>query len=101
MSYVKEILSHSFVKNIKSNMWQNVLEILVNEIKKHGLPLMMMSVAIYFFYNQFNQLRSEIDACNERIIDIYRNDHIEMKDVISKNTAAINSLNKSKLHEEK
>lgn len=65
---------------------------LIDQLKRHGLPFILMAMAVLFFYDQFNELRREVDECNDQIIELYSKDHNEMIKVISENTQAIRYL---------
>ncbi|MEO1413426.1 MAG: hypothetical protein AAFW73_26340 [Bacteroidota bacterium] len=58
---------------------------LIDQVKRQGLSFVMLLVFSYFSYEKWN-------TCNETLIEIYREERIEMMRVIEDNTKAFEIL---------
>lgn len=65
---------------------------LTEQLRLHGLSFVLMAMAIWYFQNQNHEITRDLKACNETIISEYKNDRIQMLEVISNNTAALHQL---------
>ena len=82
--------------SIKANIAKAIFE----EVKRQGLPFMMLLGGLYYLYtlNQANSkqitgLQSEVKACNEQLIEYYKTDKAKLTDVLTKNTKVLEDTN--------
>lgn len=78
----------------------------INElVKSQGLSVvLMMAVSAWFAYDsynyrmkmeaQYNELQTEVRSCNDRIIEIYREERETMLQTIDKNTTVLDRIEK-------
>lgn len=78
----------------------NIAKAIFDEVKRQGLPFMMLLGGLYYLYtlNQANAtqitgLQTEIKACNDQLIEYYKNDKAELTDVLNKNTKVLEETN--------
>lgn len=72
---------------------------IMNQVKRYGAVFVLLLIAVWYFYKEdekqdlkIEALHIEIKQCNERVIQMYQDDHTKMLDVISKNTQAFEKL---------
>jgi hypothetical protein len=75
-------------------------EDIFNLIKQQGFAFVLMSIMVWFLYNEQLEMKREIKSCNDSIIDLYRNDHIQMRDIIQSNTDLIEHITSKKSKKE-
>lgn len=63
-----------------------------DELKKQGFSIVLMGFALWFVISENKDIRSEIKDCNAEIVEIYRRDHILMREIILNNTEAVQEL---------
>lgn len=64
----------------------------LNQAKVHGAVFVAMLFIIVYFYVENTRIRTEIRACNDSLIDMYRTDREQLLDVINNNTRALDII---------
>ncbi len=72
----------------KSNWYQLVLQ----QIQKHGTAFMAVALMAYIFYTQGQISNEKSDACNEQLIEVYKESQERMILVIEHNSFALDRL---------
>ncbi len=78
------------MKNLLTAEMQTTL---IDMLKKQGLSFLLLGVAVYFFYGQYNVLSDKINDCNQAIIDHYERENEKLYEVIERNTMALDRIN--------
>lgn len=68
------------------------LEFLLEQLKTHGLPILLLSIAVWYFYNEVKSMQQEIRICNENLIQMYQTNNNKMIEVIGNNTQALDRI---------
>lgn len=77
-------------------MPSEIYDYIKKQVMRHGLPFAMLCIAVYYFHGQLTDVKEQMNTCNEQLINMYKNDHAEMRDVILNNTQAIEKLTSRK-----
>lgn len=77
---------------MKELILKTALPWLVDSMKKQGFSWVLTALAVWFFYNQTQQMQAKIDLCNDTIIDLYKEDRKELLKVIQSNTFALENI---------
>lgn len=75
-----------------STMTDTVLNYLADQARQHGLSVVLLGLAVWYFQGETTKLANEIKACNQTIIDVYRTDRLRNMEVISNNTKALEEI---------
>jgi hypothetical protein len=75
-----------------SNFISDFLRWAIEQIRKHGLPIVLFAAAVYYFYTEVREMKLEIRACNDALIETYRVNQVQMLDVINNNTRALQAV---------
>ena len=70
------------------NLWSFLLQV----ITKQGLSFVLLAAMAFYFQNQTEALQDKTDQCNERIIEMYKEQSEENRKVIRENTEAIRNF---------
>lgn len=73
-------------------MSEKILAYLAEQARMHGLSFVLLGAAVWYFHGENMKMSSEIRACNQSIIDMYRNDRIQLQEIISNNTKALEEI---------
>lgn len=65
---------------------------LMEALKKQGLSFLILGAVVIYFHNELNDVRKEVKLCNDTIVEIYSKKTDELKDVIIRNTEALNKI---------
>ena len=68
------------------------MKYLLEQLRFHGLSFVLLGLAVWYFYTVNSQLQQDIKDCNEKIIEIYSNQQMQFREVIQKNTIALDKL---------
>lgn len=67
----------------------SILTYLAEQLRMHGLSFLLLGVAVWYFHGENLKMKSEIKACNDALIEMYRSDRSELLEVVRNNTAAL------------
>jgi len=73
-------------------MTQRVIDYFTNYLLKQGPTIVLLACAVWYFSSENRQMSEEIRACNQSIIDMYRTDRIQLQEIISNNTRALQEI---------
>lgn len=65
---------------------------ITEQIRLHGMTIVLLAVAVWYFEGQNKVLREEIRDCNQSLIAEYKVDRAQTLQIISNNTAALNQI---------
>ena len=68
------------------------LDYLMEQIRIHGLTIVLLALAVWYFEAQNNILKEEIRDCNQTMISEYKVERAQTLQIISNNTAALNQI---------
>ena len=66
---------------------------LIELIEKQGFSVVLMSIMVYYLWSEQKIMQNDIKNCNDAIIELYRNDHANMREVIQQAARAMESCN--------
>ena len=69
-------------------MMTEIYKYSLDQLKKHGLPMIMLAIAVLYFHNRQVALEAKIESCNDEIIEIYKEREERIIAVIQANTMA-------------
>lgn len=58
-------------------------------LRKHGLPMFLFALASWYFWSENQEIKAQIRACNDSLIETYRVNQVQLLDVINNNTRAL------------
>jgi hypothetical protein len=61
-------------------------------LKKQGLSFLILGGVVFYFYGELKEVRREVKNCQATIVEIYQIKNDELKDVIIRNTEALNKI---------
>jgi hypothetical protein len=64
-------------------------------LKKQGVSFLLLGIAVWYFYLENNDLRSEVKSIQADVIKSYQNDNAEMRKVIERNTIVMEAILKN------
>lgn len=73
----------------KASAFELLQQFLMDQLRKHGLPLFLFAVATWYFWGENVEMKAQIRACNDSLIETYRVNQIQLLDVINNNTRAL------------
>lgn len=71
---------------------KGLMNFLVNVLAKQGISFLLLGVMAYYFQTQTIALQEKTETCNEKIIEMYREQSKENREVIRQNTEAIRNF---------
>lgn len=81
-------------QNYWANLFYSLLYHTLERVKIHGLPYLIIIMFAYYLYNKVSKLELEVHQCNSDMIDLYRKDQQDTRDVIQANTEVLKDLRK-------
>ena len=76
-----------------------LMSILFEQLKNQGFSLILLCIAVFFFYNEhqrsyaeYRRLEDKVDTCNAEMVEMLRTDRDDLKEVIRMNTEAFNKI---------
>ena len=76
----------------KAGVIQWLSQYLMDQLRAHGINLFLLAIAVWYFQNENTEMKAEIRACNDALIETYRVNQIQMLDVINNNTRALQDV---------
>lgn len=76
----------------KLSIFQWLSQYLMDQLRTHGINLFLLAIAVWYFQNENMEMKAEIRACNDALIETYRVNQIQMLDVINNNTRALQAV---------
>jgi len=73
----------------KKNDMGKVWSVLFQQISNQGLSFILLATMVYYFQTETAHLQDRIDQCNERVITLIQDENQHNREVIKKNTKAI------------
>ena len=64
------------------------------QLKTHGLPFVLLALAVTWFNEKNKQLDAKLDICNQAIIKAYQENQTKMIEVIERNSSAFKALDR-------
>jgi len=71
---------------------ENIQTFVVEQLKRHGLPMLFLSVAVWYFEAKVQELERLNRACNDLVFKAYVEDRAKLIEALVNNTAALNNL---------
>lgn len=71
-------------------------EVLIDQVKRQGFSVIILCVAIWFFYERDKGHEKKIEDCQNEIVQVYRVDHSEMRELLAKCIEVIEESNECK-----
>ncbi len=68
------------------------INFITNQAKLHGLPIILLLLGVYYFHGENIRMRSEIRSCNDSLVQMYRDDRVQMMQIINNNTEALQRI---------
>lgn len=65
---------------------------MMEQLRTHGINLFLLAIAVWYFQNENMQIKAEIRACNDALIETYKSNQRQMLDVINNNTRALQDV---------
>ena len=69
-----------------------VLEYAIDQLKKHGIVVALLALAVYWLVNRQDKLEAKIDNCNAELTRFLDEDRARMIKVIESNTQVIQRI---------
>jgi hypothetical protein len=69
-----------------------VQEFIVDQLKKHGLPMLLLAAAVFYLHGRQEMLEKKVENCQGELIRIYQDDRKKLIEVVRANTSAIEKL---------
>lgn len=70
-------------------IFQWLSQYLMEQLRAHGINLLLLALAVWYFQHENMEMKAEIRDCNDALIETYRVNQIQMLDVINNNTRAL------------
>lgn len=67
-------------------------KVLIDQIKMHGLPLILLAMAVYYLEGRSREMEQRVEECHQQHLMIYKDQQRELLKVIESNTHAIKEL---------
>jgi len=65
------------------------LDVIREIVAKHGAAFIIMAAGLYFFYQQNTALQTNVNACNDKVIQVYQAQNERFIQIIEENNQAI------------
>jgi len=75
-----------------TSIFQWLSQYLMDQLRLHGINLFLLGLAVWYFQIENTEMKSEIRACNDALIETYRVNQIQLLDVINNNTRALQDI---------
>lgn len=70
----------------------DIIMFFMEALKKQGLSFLILGGIVFYFYAELKEVRREVKVCNDTVIELYKMKNDELKDVIVRNTEALNRI---------
>ena len=75
------------------NVPQTWQQLVFDQIKIHGLPLLLVCMAVWYLHGRQEMVEKKVEGCNAHVIQILTEDREALIEVIRSNTAALQGHN--------
>ncbi len=65
---------------------------IIEAVKKHGFSIVSVALLALYFYLELGDVKAEARNCSKELVEMYRNDRLEMLKVIERNTNALSQI---------
>lgn len=73
-------------------MKAKLIDYISEQLRLHGLSFLLLGVMVYYFYEKVERLSDEVKSCNQAVIQVYQEERTELRQVIERNTIALENL---------
>lgn len=74
---------------VTPSVFQWLSQYLMDQLRLHGINLFLLGVAVWYFQNENMEMKTEIRACNDALIETYRVNQVQILDALNNNTRAL------------
>lgn len=73
-------------------MKAKLIDYISEQLRLHGLSFLLLGAMVYYFYGEVERLSDEVKSCNKSVIQVYQAERAELRQVIERNTIALENL---------
>lgn len=73
-------------------MISKLLEMMLNEARKHGVGFLILLVMLWYFHNQTTKLENKVDACNSAMMESLSNQNAMLLSAMERNSQAMENI---------
>jgi len=73
-------------------MITKLIEMILNEARKHGVAFMILLGVVWYFHGQTTKLENKVDSCNSAMVESFRNQNALLLQAMERNSQAMENL---------